>query len=143
MDTEIQQGNTLKETTNMDYHEFMERAKVKITEDEYEMVNAVYMDCPSNIVGTCVGEFVEWFNKNGKMKAVEMMYAFSVEYANLREKKNHFEDEYNHAKNKIEELEAKVEVYEDIVSEEDLKARLLENIDRNQLLALLSKRRGF
>lgn len=124
----------------MDYFEFKERAKADITVEEYELVEAVYMDAPSSVVGTCVGEFVEWYNKNGKMKAVNLLYPVAQAYARISEENRTLEHAIGKAKAEADSLKQKVKVYESIVSDDDLVAKLLENTDRETLLHLIAQK---
>lgn len=73
---------------NMDKYEFMERANKEVTDEEYAMIETVYLNHPE----TCdVGEFVAWFKKYG-MKGVEacymMAYHFDLAKQNIVDKQN-------------------------------------------------------
>jgi hypothetical protein len=73
----------------MDYYEFMERAGVEITEAQYEKVLCVYMNHPSI---RDVGDMVAFYNANGGMDAIELLYPVCKKLENALENAHHLEN---------------------------------------------------
>ena len=123
----------------MDYHEFMEKAKTKVTTEEYERIEFVYLNGPHNIIGGFVTAFCEWYNANGGMKAIDAMYP----YVEATWKKNEIVKEY---KAQIEDLKKKqdllskeIEVYRSMVSEDDLLEQIDKRATRENLIRFITE----
>ena len=130
----------------MDKFEFIEKSKYECSDEEYQKIEKVYLDCPTSVVGSYVTEFCAWFNKNGKMKAIEMMYPLAVEIGKqnetiklLKSDLAHYEMELDHLTDVSKEMAGKISFYEKCVTDSMLDAYLTD-MSREEKIAILSKR---
>ena len=115
--------------TNMDYYEFMERANTQVTEDEYNMIETVYLAHPETLD---VGQMVAWFKKYG-MKGVKAAYLVSADLLNR-------EEDARIAHKKIEQLEKEnAEMARQLAAKERTIRYLLGKLDTATILGDISK----
>lgn len=143
----------------MDYYEFMSRANFDCTRDTYNMIETVYINAPTQVVGKDVPSFIRWFNDNGQMKAVEGLYALcaaKVERDALRKEAKASNEKIAHLDRTVsemmtekgqlltenEKLKQKVALYESLLSEEALVNMIVKDMDREGLIRLLMLKQG-
>ena len=113
----------------MDYNEFMERANTQVTEDEYAMIEVVYLENPDTLD---VGEMVAWFKKYG-MKGVKACYNMAV-------RKSAIESDYVGEVNRCNRLEKQIAEYEATIAAKERTIRyLLNKLDTETILGDISK----
>ena len=113
----------------MDYYEFMERANTQVTEDEYNMIETIYLTNPDTLD---VGQMVAWFKKYG-MKGVKACY-------NMAAQKAAVEQDYTSEINKCNRLEKQIAEYETVIAAKERTIRyLLSKLDTETILGDISK----
>ena len=113
----------------MDYYEFMERANTKVTEDEYAMIETIYLENPDTLD---VGQMVVWFKKYG-MKGVEACYTMAAQKAAL-------EQDYTREVNRCARLEKEnAEMASQLAAKERTIRYLLGKLDTETILGDISK----
>jgi len=123
----------------MQYDEFMEKANVKVTPEEFDRIQYVYVFGPHNIIGGFVTEFCNWFNANGGMRAINDMYPFVEAVKKGCEAENRYSAEIEDLKKDIDKLTREVEVYRSIVNEDDLMELIEKRASRDDLIRFISQ----
>lgn len=113
----------------MDYYEFMERANTQVTEEEYAMIETIYLTNPDTVD---VGDMVAWYKKYG-MKGVKACY-------NMAYRKYQLETDYVNEVNKCARQEKQIAEYEAALAAKERTIRyLLGKLDTETILGDISK----
>lgn len=113
----------------MDYYEFMERANTQVTEEEYAMIETIYLTNPDTVD---VGDMVAWYKKYG-MKGVNACY-------NMAYRKYQLETDYVNEVNKCARQEKQIAEYEAVIAAKERTIRyLLGKLDTETILGDISK----
>lgn len=73
------------ESELMDYYEFMERSGDKVSREEYEKIETVYLNHP---LLKDVPDMLDFWKENGKMKAIDLLYPICKIVASLQSEIN-------------------------------------------------------
>lgn len=118
----------------MDREEFQTKANYPVTDDEYSKIEAVYTNAPSLLVGSTVTEFCRWFNKNGKMKAVDMLYPMANTISALRGQVHELSTLVEGGREQVKTLNLEKEVLENQVKTCQKSIRLYESLVTDEML---------
>lgn len=121
----------------MMYEEFMEKSGATVDRDTYEVIEYVYTHAPYSLVGKDATAFCMWFNT--------VTYKTIYDLADLLKKVDPMygaekDNEIDHLKTIVADLEAKLNVYETLFTESEIRDRLLSGLSTTDLMKAFAKK---